>query len=223
MIGIYLITNQINQKKYIGQSRNIENRWKDHRKSVNNSRMYHYPLYRAIRKYGIENFSFQVIEQCKIEDLNKREQYYIKKFNTIVPNGYNQTLGGSTTIPQKLDQLKVKKIIEMLKENLLSQEEIAQKFSVSQNTISDINSGYTWVQENEIYPIRKYCTKNENMNSNKGKTKNRSNFCIDCGKEISEGAIRCVPCYQNYQQSKSLIPDRNKLKELIFQQLIRYL
>lgn len=208
MIGIYSITNLINQKKYIGQSRNIENRWKEHRKSINSSDKYHYPLYRAIRKYGIENFSFQVIEQCKLEELDKREQYYIDKFNTIVPNGYNQTLGGTTTVPQKLDQQKVKEIIKMLENNFLSQEEIAQKFNVSQNTISDINSGYTWIQEDKIYPLRKYC--------NRSKIKSKKYYCIDCGKEISEGAVRCLICYKKYQQNNSLIPDREKLKELIF-------
>lgn len=208
MIGIYSITNLINQKKYIGQSRNIENRWKEHRNSINKSDKYHYPLYRAIRKYGIENFSFQIIEQCKLEELDKREQYYIDKFNTIVPNGYNQTLGGTTTVPQKLDQQKAKEIIKMLEDDFLSQEEIAQRFNVSQNTISDINSGYTWIQEDKIYPLRKYC--------NRSKIKSKKYYCIDCGKEISKGAIRCLTCYKKYQQNNSLIPNREKLKELIF-------
>ena len=66
MIGIYKITNKINGKCYIGQSINIKQRWKGHRKDAFwlNGPDYQYPLYKAIRKYGIENFSFEVIEEC---------------------------------------------------------------------------------------------------------------------------------------------------------------
>lgn len=58
MIGIYKITNKINQHCYIGQSRQIEKRWKRHIEISNNKNIkeYQYPLYKAFRKYGIKNF-----------------------------------------------------------------------------------------------------------------------------------------------------------------------
>ena len=58
MIGIYKITNKINHKSYIGQSTNIEKRWNNHLSSVNNTQdhCYNYPVYRAMRKYGVSKF-----------------------------------------------------------------------------------------------------------------------------------------------------------------------
>lgn len=72
MIGIYKITNTVNNKKYIGQSINIIDRWREHRQRANNGTEY---LYQAIRKYGIQNFVFEVVEECLIEDLNLKEKY----------------------------------------------------------------------------------------------------------------------------------------------------
>jgi group I intron endonuclease len=68
VIGIYKITNSINGKVYIGLSTNIEKRWNKHRSVMTNpkERNYKYPLYCAMRKYGIENFTFEVLEECKI-------------------------------------------------------------------------------------------------------------------------------------------------------------
>lgn len=90
MIGIYKITNLLNQKCYIGQSINIKQRWKQHRA---NSQVRDEALYLAIQKYGIENFSFEVIEECKEEELDLKEQYYINYYDSY-NNGYNMTLGG---------------------------------------------------------------------------------------------------------------------------------
>lgn len=63
MIGIYKITNKINHKCYIGQSNHIEKRLRDH-KTYEWKRHPEYPLYKAFIKYGIENFTFEVIEEC---------------------------------------------------------------------------------------------------------------------------------------------------------------
>lgn len=75
---IYVVTNQINGKQYIGQTTNtIKKRWQEHvceSKRQRNS-MQVYPLYRAMNKYGIENFTIEQIEECSYEMLNEREQY----------------------------------------------------------------------------------------------------------------------------------------------------
>lgn len=72
--GIYKIENLINHKCYIGQSVKIEQRWKNHKITAKNlnDKNYDNPLYRAIRKYGIENFSFEIIEECSVNELNNR-------------------------------------------------------------------------------------------------------------------------------------------------------
>jgi group I intron endonuclease len=91
---IYLITNKVMGKQYVGQTlcKNIESRWNQH-KSCSNKTLGRYIL-SAYKKYGIENFKFQIICICFDEDCNKFEEEYIKKFNTLVPNGYNLRAGG---------------------------------------------------------------------------------------------------------------------------------
>lgn len=93
-IGIYKITNQINGKVYIGQSIHIKQRWKEHIsdaiKEYSDA-----PIHRAIRKYGKENFLFEIIEECDQQELNDKERYWISHFNsTVRGNGYNLTYGG---------------------------------------------------------------------------------------------------------------------------------
>lgn len=92
--GIYKITNNINKHAYIGQSVEIEDRWVRHKWAAFNAiESYDYPLYRAIRKYGLENFTFEIIKECKQEELSYWEMYYIEYYNTFI-DGYNQTSGG---------------------------------------------------------------------------------------------------------------------------------
>lgn len=95
MQGIYKITNLINQKSYIGKSKNIEERWKSHLRPSSWAAQPNKPLYRAFKKYGIQNFSFTVLEELLEYDKNsnEKEKYWIQYFNTY-KNGYNATLGG---------------------------------------------------------------------------------------------------------------------------------
>lgn len=68
MIGIYKITNNINGKVYIGQSIDINKRWKEHKyRSQIPNKEYDKYLYRAFRKYGLENFTFEILEECTYE------------------------------------------------------------------------------------------------------------------------------------------------------------
>lgn len=93
--GIYKITNNINNKIYIGQSQNIEQRWRSHKyESINEKQKpYNYSIHKAFRKYGLDNFSFDIIEIVPKEKLNEREIYWINYYNSY-KNGYNETLGG---------------------------------------------------------------------------------------------------------------------------------
>ena len=94
---IYKITNSVNGKSYIGQTQNtIEERWKEHIKDSKKKMVQHRPLYSAINKYGIENFSIEQIEECPEEILFQREIYWIEYYHTY-SNGYNATLGGEGT------------------------------------------------------------------------------------------------------------------------------
>lgn len=85
-IGIYKITNKINGKCYIGQSKNIYKRWKQEKLGCVNEH-----LKFAFKKYGFENFSFEILEECEINVLNERETYYIDLYDSCNrEHGYNK-------------------------------------------------------------------------------------------------------------------------------------
>lgn len=94
---IYLVTNKINGMKYVGQSivQDIRKRWNQHK--IAEGRSIGKFLKSAYAKYGFDNFKFQIICICFDEDCNKYEEEYIKKFNTMAPNGYNLREGGKNS------------------------------------------------------------------------------------------------------------------------------
>jgi len=103
MAYIYCITNNINQKKYIGKTSNTnpQVRWKQHlqaaryrENSVAYSSIHTMPICRAIKKHGEINFKFEVLEECAEESVNEREEHFIKEYNTADGAGYNCTYGG---------------------------------------------------------------------------------------------------------------------------------
>lgn len=92
LCGIYCIENIINHKKYIGQSIDIKARWAQHRRASVIARDTF--LYQSMRKHGLDNFKFYIIEECSKEQLNDREMYWIKYYDSY-KNGYNMTPGGN--------------------------------------------------------------------------------------------------------------------------------
>lgn len=82
---IYKITNQINGKSYIGYSDKVEARWVDHKHGKGSAL-----VYQAIKKYGIEHITFEVLAEASEQE----EDAYIQEYNTMAPNGYNLTPGG---------------------------------------------------------------------------------------------------------------------------------
>jgi group I intron endonuclease len=96
MIGIYKITNKTNGKTYVGQSVDIEERWKQHQwKAFNcNELAYNSAIHAAFRKYGLDAFTYEIVELCSPEELDEREKFWIQELDTISPNGYNILVGG---------------------------------------------------------------------------------------------------------------------------------
>ena len=92
--GIYKLTNLKNQKVYIGQAANLADRWKDHIKAGLGIDTPNNMLYTAMMKDGVENFTFEVLEECERGSLNDREKYYID-FYRAQEHGYNMTRGGA--------------------------------------------------------------------------------------------------------------------------------
>lgn len=162
MIGIYKITNKINNKVYIGQSIHLEIRWSQHKTAAFNQNVhtYNYPLYRAIRKYGIKNFDFQIIEECSPEILTEEEQYFIDYYNSLDPNyGYNLVPAVDSKAVEncnwaKLTNKQTQQIINLIINTSISFVEIGKIFNVSGSCIEDINKGRRWYQSNLHYPLR---------------------------------------------------------------------
>jgi hypothetical protein len=113
---IYKITNKINGKVYIGKtSLTIEKRFKEHINDSKRFRCEKRPLYDAMNKYGVENFIIEEVEtNITDEDINDKEQYYIKIYNSYIgfdnSNGYNATLGGDS---KKYKEWNVGEIVDL--------------------------------------------------------------------------------------------------------------
>ncbi len=93
---IYKVTNKINGKLYIGKTYNFEKRKREHFYDIDNGT----PFHRALKKYGKENFEWEIIDTAETEkEIIEKEIYWIKKLNTCIhsqnSNGYNITLGGN--------------------------------------------------------------------------------------------------------------------------------
>lgn len=104
---IYKITNLLNGKVYIGQTRqDLEQRWREHK---SRARKYRYPLYLAIAKYGSENFSIETVETCDSQaECNLQERWHIFiNMSTSREVGYN-VLDGGDSPPEMTDELRAK-------------------------------------------------------------------------------------------------------------------
>ena len=88
MIGIYKITKKENGKSYIGQSNNIQRRFLEHKYKKD------IPIELAIQKYGIDAFTFEILEECSLDELDSKEIYWIEYYNTYKGFGYNCSSGG---------------------------------------------------------------------------------------------------------------------------------
>ncbi len=187
MVGIYKIQNKINGKIYIGQSVNIDKRFRKHKSVYKNPKFkhYHYPLYQDMRKYGLDNFSFEVVEECLEEELNEKEIQYIKYFQSF-DFGYNQNAGGHCAINRiKLTKQDIANIIKKLKTSKENSEVIGEEFGVSGRTIRAINLGESYYNSKENYPIRESLCYTE---------KPRQYFCSMCGKSIKTNSKYCIEC-----------------------------
>lgn len=141
--GIYKIENLVNGKVYIGQSNDIKKRWYSHKRdsSIETSKNYNYPLYKAFRKYGVDNFKFEIIEECLKEELNDKEIYYIQLYRSYInfedSNGYNQTLGGDGNRGTHLNYIAKEKISKANKGKLKGGNNPSSKKVVCEDTIFD--------------------------------------------------------------------------------------
>ena len=161
---IYKITNKLNGKLYIGQTvRTLEERKQQHLQNVgklNNN------IYLAMRKYGIDNFKFETICYAKdVDELNKLETYYIKKYDTV-NSGYNMGYGGDNNVM-------FSEIVKSKHDDIMRSDEVRQKISKSMKEYREKHP-FTVEHRNKL-------SKSAMGNHNFGNTDTRSVecYCID--------------------------------------------
>ena len=134
MIGIiYKITNDVNNKVYIGQTTSlIENRWERHCEELDNTK-----FHKAIKEIGKEHFTISVIEKPLVKDLDEREIYWISKYDSYL-NGYNSTIGGKGTKRASFytNENDMKNIIDLYINKQYSIYKIAKLYKVDKTTIN---------------------------------------------------------------------------------------
>ena len=128
---IYIIKNTINDKVYVGQTtQSVEVRFKQHLKCLKSNSMQ--IISKAIKKYGKSNFYVEILEECLINNLNIREEYYIEKYNSF-GKGYNLCAGGNQSRKPKLDLNESEIIKSYLSGN--SARYVSKEFDVSHGKI----------------------------------------------------------------------------------------
>lgn len=157
MKAIYKYENKINHKIYIGQTNNPKRRYNEHLygQSKNVSL-----LERAIQKYGIENFSYEIIEWT--ENPEEREDYWINFYNCYKPYGYNICKGGGFLPNQKGEKHSQATITEetakAIQKDLMNWDiparQIVKKYHTTQKVVENIKNGHTWNYYNLNYPLR---------------------------------------------------------------------
>jgi group I intron endonuclease len=101
--GIYAIINKINNKRYIGQSRHLEQRKEVHFQKLRLNKHINPHLQNAYNLYGAHNFEFIILQECPEEQLDYYEDYYINKYNTLT-EGYNICEGGLNNCPDNTNE-----------------------------------------------------------------------------------------------------------------------
>lgn len=141
--SIYIIRNTVNDKVYIGQTTmTVHARFMTHLRPSTYKKLGTYKIYNAMNKYGTENFYYEVLEEnVPINELDKKEIAYIKKFDSFY-NGYNSTPGGN--VRRIHEEIDIQNIIELFAQGK-SSKEIGEIYGVHGATILRTihGSGYT--------------------------------------------------------------------------------
>lgn len=155
--AIYKYTNKVNHKIYIGQTNNPERRYNEHLCGHKDKTSL---IDKAIEKYGISNFNFEIIEWTDYP--NERESYWIDYYNSYKPYGYNICKGGGHLPDQRGEKHSQASISEetarAIQADLMNwkipQRQIIKKYHTTSKTVESIKIGHTWDYYNLTYPLR---------------------------------------------------------------------
>ena len=172
---IYVMTNKINNKKYVGQTNNFKLRMNGHKSDAfnPNSHSYKYPLSNAIRKYGWENFDNRIIEEISDEEsyqyVDEREKFFIQYYNSLSSqNGYNIAYGGAGCPKEKLsfeEKVSLSKLFTLeqvidIQNRIVSGEKwkvIVKDYpNLTKSMFHNINVGLNFENDKLNYPLHNY-------------------------------------------------------------------
>ena len=219
--GIYCIENLVNDKKYIGQSVDIDKRWYEHRRTLRLKQHDNIYLQRAWDKYGEDNFRFYIITICDSERLKDLEIHFITLFNTTDnAYGYNMTNGGEGTSGYKHTEEIKKYISEIQTGRNLSEEHIG---SIKNAWKQKIDSGYKPKTEHLLEYNKNKEKKIDCYDANNGIF-----ICTFCGIQVASRDLnleatnickvllghhrRCKDYYFTYYSSNKMQPEDVILK-----------
>ena len=200
---IYLRTNRYNGKKYVGQATDLKVRqrtWKCLKSTYAGIL-----INRARAKYGIEAFDFEILKECKDEELDYWEMYYIKELNTKAPNGYNLTDGGdggNTYI------CKNEKEMNKIKQKISESNKGEKNHMYGKHHTEETKKKMSEAQKNRKRKPHTEETKRKISESNKGKI-----FSEETRKKISEThKSEKNPNYGKHwsEETRKKISERNK-------------
>lgn len=169
-----------------------------------NVNLYNGHFYKALRKYGVENFTFQIIELCRQDELNEREIYWIKYYDSF-NNGYNQTIGGENVIkidreefinyyinecPTVMDIMEHFKICRETVTRIVNELELQPNWRISENEKEDICNKYLNEKDSSITSLAKEFNRdpetisrilhNNNISIRNSKTHKHDYYVYDC-------------------------------------------
>ena len=183
MTGLYKITNRLNNKTYIGKTTQLDFIWNKH-KDLNETK--NLKIEKEMALYGIDKFEFSVLEECREEELDEKEKYYMQMYDSV-ENGYNAN-GGLNEVPTIVLKRKrrvspnvgigLRKHTERMKTDPEYREMMVQKYKKNRpNAISvdmldkdtmeiimtfpKIMDGAAWIRENTSYSKADYATINK--------------------------------------------------------------
>ena len=207
---IYLITNNVNGKQYVGQTtQTISARWRAHKNRAKTPKQY---IHNAMNSYGVENFSIKEIEKVSeatneklISKLNCLEVQYIKMLNTLNPNGYNNTIGGRENdgfkeLERRVLQYSLSGELLHIYKSLKEASDITgfDKTGISKCCLGNTNSSYGYVWRYEDVPLETNAYKN--------------NF-TDNGEGVSVCGSHVVKKVKQYDESGNLVNIYNSALE----------
>ena len=218
-MGIYKVTNKVDNKIYVGCSKNIEKRWTRHKSSCNNpnDRSYNTKFYTAMREHGVDNFTFEVLEECSEDLLMQKEKQYIKDLKATDDSiGYNLSIGGDITGfdksgenhgNHKLTEADVIEIRELYAKKEKAARETYEEFyseRINWTGFHKIWNGYTWTKvmmevytpENKEWHKAKACSRSGSKN---GSTKLTEADVLDIRTRRNSGEDRSA-IYDDYKE-----------------------